>query len=128
MSADPRFDGPGPDEIWRRELAGGRLVAQSCRACGAVRFPPALVCAACGSSALDWKALSGAGRVYSATTVREREGAYNVALVDLAEGGRMMSRVEGIAPDQVRIGMAVRARIVCEPEPHVVFDAAGDAP
>jgi uncharacterized OB-fold protein len=44
---------------------------------------------------------------------RETEGGpYNVALVDLDEGVRMMSRVEGIvAPDQVVIGQRVNAFI-----------------
>jgi uncharacterized OB-fold protein len=101
---------------------------QACQACGACRFPPALVCASCGSSELLWKEASGQGEVYSTTTVREREGSYNVALVSLAEGARMMSRVEGIAPDAVTIGMKVVARILAEPEPMVVFvPAGGDA-
>jgi hypothetical protein len=38
-------------------------------------------------------------------------GDYNVCLVDLAEGPRMLSRVAGVAPEEVRIGMAVKARI-----------------
>jgi hypothetical protein len=38
----------------------------------------------------------------------------------------MMSRVEGIAPEAVRIGMAVKARIVIQDdEPVVVFVPAG---
>jgi uncharacterized OB-fold protein len=52
--------------------------------------------------------------VYSTTVVRqkpERGGDYNIALVDLFEGARMLSRVEGIAPAEVRIGMAVEAVI-----------------
>ena len=37
----------------------------------------------------------------------------------------MMSRVEGIAPEAVKIGMAVRARIVTEDDqPLVVFEPA----
>lgn len=125
MSTDPRFDGPGPDEIWRNALAEGRFLLQHCAECGASRFPPALVCADCGSPNLVWKEASGRGRVYSATTVRDREGSYNVSLIDLEEGARMMSRVERIAPDAVRIGMDVTARIIPEPEPVVVFDPVG---
>jgi uncharacterized OB-fold protein len=122
MSTDSRFDGPGPDEIWRSALAEGRFLLQQCRRCGSCRFPPALVCAGCGSPDLVWKGASGQGKVYSTTTVREREGSYNVALVDLAEGARMMSRVEDIDPDAVRIGMEVVARVINqEPEPMVVF-------
>jgi uncharacterized OB-fold protein len=33
---------------------------------------------------------------------------YNVALINLDEGFRMMSRVEGIAPEAVKIGMRVK--------------------
>ena len=41
---------------------------------------------------------------------------YNVALIDLAEGPRMMSRVDDVAYDRVVIGMPVRAKIVHESE------------
>ena len=48
--------------------------------------------------------------VYATTVVRPRGGEpYNVALVDLPEG-RRMTRVEGVAPEDVRIGMEVRMR------------------
>lgn len=122
MSADSRFDGPGPDETWRAALAEGRFLLQRCRACEACRFPPALVCAACGSAELEWQDASGHGTVYSTTTVREREGSYNVALIELAEGARMMSRVEAIDPSKVRIGMSVRSRITPGEEPVLVFE------
>jgi uncharacterized protein len=121
MSTDLRFDGPGPDEVWRSALMEGRFMLQHCKKCSACRFPPALVCAACGSPDLVWQEASGHGMVYSTTTVREREGSYNVSLVDLAEGARMMSRVEEIDPGAIQIGMKVEARIVREPESMVVF-------
>ncbi|MEP6874803.1 MAG: OB-fold domain-containing protein, partial [Burkholderiales bacterium] len=48
---------------------------------------------------------------------------YNVVLVDLDEGVRMMSRVEGLKPEDVRIGMRVQARVRTEGEtPLVVFE------
>jgi uncharacterized OB-fold protein len=53
--------------------------------------------------------------VYATTVVRrkpEQGGNYNVAVVQLEEGPRMMSRVEGIAPEQVRIDLRVVARLV----------------
>ncbi len=50
---------------------------------------------------------------------------YNVALVDLAEGPRMMTRVEGLAADAVTIGMAVQARIARDEDTaYIVFDPA----
>jgi hypothetical protein len=55
----------------------------------------------------------------------DKGGDVNIALVDLAEGPRMMSRVEGVAPDQVKIGTAVKARIAeLNGEPAIVFDVA----
>lgn len=124
MSADPRFDGPGPDDIFATALSQGRFVIQRCRACAASRFPPALVCAVCGSADLDWVEASGLGQVYATTIVRERDGAYNVAIVALEEGARMMTRVDGVVPADVRIGLKVRARIATDPTPHVVFAPA----
>src|SRR3546814_8768823 len=80
----------------------------------------------CSSDLLDWVAPSGRGTVHSTTVIRRRPqdgGDYNVALIDLAEGVRMMSRVEGVAPDQVRIDMAVSARLAEDDgDVVVVFD------
>ena len=121
MAADPRFDGPGPDALYRQALSEGRLMLQHCEDCAAVRFPPALVCRACGSPRLAWRQSAGKGIVYASTTVRDRAGDYNVALVELEGGARMMSRVDGLASDQVRIGQPVQARIVPQEEPYVVF-------
>ncbi|HWH94713.1 MAG TPA: OB-fold domain-containing protein [Baekduia sp.] len=56
-----------------------------------------------------WRVSAGLGTVYSTTVVRPRGGeAYNVVLVDLDEGFRMMSRVVGVAPEEVTIGARVR--------------------
>jgi hypothetical protein len=63
--------------------------------------------------------------VYSTTVIRQKPPtpSYNIALVDLAEGPRMMSRVEGIPPEQVRIGMRVSAKIIRENDvPLLVFE------
>ncbi|HEY4066200.1 MAG TPA: OB-fold domain-containing protein [Burkholderiaceae bacterium] len=127
MPTDSRFDGPGPDAQYQQALQQGRFMLQHCEACAATRFPPALVCRACGSPRLAWRAATGDGVVYSLTTVRDRAGDYNVALIDLEGGARMMSRVEGVAPDEVRIGQAVKARIAPGEEAFVVFTLADGA-
>ena len=62
--------------------------------------------------------------MYSFTTVRPRppEQPYNVSLIDLAEGPRMMSRVVDVPVDAVRIGQQVRARVEqLNGQPAVVF-------
>ena len=51
------------------------------------------------------------GVVYATTVVHRRgEEPYNVCLVDLDEGDRVMGRVEGLAPQDVTIGLRVQSR------------------
>ena len=104
----------GPEKQYFDKLAAGHFEIQRCAGCGKHVFYPRVLCPHCGGERLDWVAPSGRGTVYSTTIVRRRPadgGDYNVCLVDLAEGPRMMSRVASVAPDQVRIGMVVQARI-----------------
>ena len=114
----PAFDGPGPDAQFAQALAQGRFQIQHCSACGQHVFYPRVLCTHCGSAQLEWVDPSGVGSVYSSTTVRRKPqagGDYNVALVDLAEGPRLMSRIDGISPDQVHIGMRVQALVIDDP-------------
>ena len=61
---------------------------------------------------LRWELSEGLGTVYSSTAIYPRdEKPYNVALIDIDEGYRMMSRVEGIDPEHVRIGMRVQVQM-----------------
>ncbi|MGP3791540.1 Zn-ribbon domain-containing OB-fold protein [Pseudomonas sp. B392_1p] len=102
-----------PESDYQRFLAEGRFMLQRSRQTGAYVFYPRVAGPGTGSTDLEWVEASGRGVVYSTTVVRQRPPTpnYNVALIDLEEGVRMMSRVEGIAPEEVRIGMAVRAKV-----------------
>jgi uncharacterized OB-fold protein len=104
----------GPEKRYLDALAAGRFEIQKCAVCAKHVFYPRVLCPHCGSDRLKWVAPSGRGTVYSTTVVRRKPadgGDYNVCLVDLAEGVRMMSRVVSIDPQQVMIGMDVKARI-----------------
>lgn len=71
-------------------------------------FHPRLVAPETGATDLEWRVSAGRGTVYSVTWIHPREARrYNVALIDLDEGFRMMSRVDA---DDVEIGMAVEVR------------------
>lgn len=121
--------GPSPDAEFTAFLAQGRFMLQRARRSGAYVFYPRAAEPGTGD-ALDWVEASGLGRVYATTTISARPPAqpYNVALIDLDEGVRMMSRVEGIDPDAVQIGLRVRARIATEGDrPLVLFEPAGGA-
>ena len=106
---------PGPEKTYQDKLAQGIFEIQRCASCRKHVFYPRVLCPHCGAGQLDWTAPSGRGTVYSTTVVRRKEadgGDYNVALIDLDEGPRLMSRVVTVAPSAVRIGMAVKAHVV----------------
>ncbi len=108
-------------------LDAGRFLIQHCAACGNHVYFPREICPHCGAGDLTWVEPSGVGTVYAVTTVRRKAdagGDYNVSLIDLAEGVRLMSRVTDLAPDAVRIGQQVRARVqMLEGKGVIVFDA-----
>lgn len=67
------------------------------------------------SKPFDWREASGDGVVYAASVHHKpgpgrdpADGPYVVALVELAEGVRMMANVVGCPPDEVTVGMPVR--------------------
>jgi uncharacterized OB-fold protein len=114
-----------PDADHRRHLTEGRFMLQRSRSDGAFVFPPRVAQPASGATDLEWAPASGLGTVYSTTVVRCKPPAvdYNVALIDLDEGPRLMSRIDGVAPADVRIGMRVRARVTVENDaPLLVFE------
>jgi uncharacterized OB-fold protein len=127
-SAETPFDGPGPEALFRQALAEGRFLIQRCRDTGRHVFYPRVLSPYTGLPNLDWVEASGEGVVYATTVTRRRKeagGDYNVALIDLAEGVRLMSRVEGIPPEHVAIGMRVKARIAeTGGQKLIVFDPA----
>lgn len=105
-----------PDQEFAAHLASGRLMIQRSRSSGRHVFYPRIAEPGTGARDLEWVEASGRGSVYSTTVVRKKppEPSYNVALIDLEEGPRMMSRVDGIAAEAVAIGMPVMARIIVE--------------
>ncbi len=99
----------------------GELRLQLCGACGRFRYAPKRLCPTCLSEEFEWRTVSGRGEVYTFTIEHhayspawEGETPYVIAVIELEEGPRMMSRLVGCDPDAVRIGLAV----------HVTFEKA----
>lgn len=97
-----------------------RLSLQYCCNCGKPRYPINHVCPHCLSEDYEWKPLSGRGTVYSSIVFHQGynqafagDVPYNVSLIQLEEGPRMLSNVVGIAPAEVKVGDKVQ----------VIFDA-----
>ncbi len=105
------WDGAGRDE----------LLVRRCRSCGAYHFYPRDFCPSCFSFDVGWVKASGRGTIYSFTVCHrgapgfEDDVPYNLVLVELEEGVRMMSNVIGCANEDLTIGMPVE----------VVFEDAG---
>ena len=92
-----------------------QLLIQRCAACGVLRHPPRPVCPSCHS--LDWDTVeaSGGGTVYSCVIPHHPPlpwfpEPFVVALVDLAEGVRLVTNVVDVDPHEVTVGMAVTVR------------------
>lgn len=92
-----------------------RLLYQKCGACGHNQFYPRSICAKCGSGEPTWTEARPSGAVHSFTVVERAPSEafkpdvpYVLALVDMADGYRMMMNVVDCDPAAVEIGMAVR--------------------
>lgn len=109
-----------PLAVYQAHLDRGELAYQWSPQAERAVFFPRVICPFTGSDRLEWRVSAGLGTVYATTVTHPREGApYNVALIDIDEGFRLMSRVEDIAAEDVRIGMRVKFR---------VHQPAGDEP
>ncbi|MFE4454553.1 bifunctional MaoC family dehydratase N-terminal/OB-fold nucleic acid binding domain-containing protein [Streptomyces sp. NPDC056796] len=115
--AEPRALRPRPalngdNAFWFEAAREHRLVIQRCLSCAATRHPPGPCCPHCGSFEWDTVRASGRGHVHSFTVNHHpRHPAFDyplvVALVELAEGTRLITNLTGVAPEDVTIDMPV---------------------
>lgn len=112
-------------------LERGELAYQFSPSADTAVFYPRVIAPKTGAADLEWRVSQGLGTVYATTVVHPQKGdAYNVALIDMDEGWRLMSRVEDIAPTAVKIGMRVRFRVhpaEGDEPPYPVFTPVEDA-
>lgn len=102
----------------------GKLLLQYCEYCQRYQFYPRLYCMQCGSKILKWVEGSGRGIIYSYTIIHQNKSPefvhdtpYNVAIVQLEEGPRIMSNIVDIAPTDLQVDLPVI----------VIFDAVTDS-
>jgi hypothetical protein len=102
----------------------GELRLQRCDACSHVYFPPRSFCAKCASRDVSVFAASGRATLHS-YVINHRampnsgfEAPYSIAVVELAEGPRMMTNVVGCeqTPEALELDMALE----------VTFEACSD--
>jgi uncharacterized OB-fold protein len=117
MSDRPTVRHPRPglthdNRFFWEGLAARQLLIQRCAGCGRLQHPPAPMCPACHGFVMDAIAASGQGVIHSFVVAHHPPVppfAYPnvIVLVELAEGTRLVSRLVGVAPDDVRIGMPI---------------------
>ena len=110
-----RFDIPSPDLETQPFWDGckeGRFLIRHCNACGEDHFYPRPFCPTCWSDDVAWKEASGRATLYTFSIVHQNDlppfgerVPYVAAIVDLEEGPRVMTNIEGVDHDALRIGM-----------------------
>jgi uncharacterized OB-fold protein len=104
--------------------AAGQLRIQRCVDCGEAYFYPRPICPSCGSFHVEWFTASGDATLYSYVINHrpapgfEEEAPYAIAVVQLAEGPRMMTSLVGVpaTPEALVLDMPLR----------VTFEQRGD--
>jgi uncharacterized OB-fold protein len=110
-----RFDIPSPDLETQPFWDGckeGRFLIRHCNACGEDHFYPRPFCPTCWSDDVAWKEASGRATLYTFSIVHQNDlppfgerVPYVAAIIDLEEGPRVMTNIEGVEHDALRIGM-----------------------
>ncbi|HXR53747.1 MAG TPA: Zn-ribbon domain-containing OB-fold protein [Acidimicrobiales bacterium] len=91
-----------------------RLLVQWCLDCEKSVFYPRETCPGCLGTNLEWREASGNGTLYAFTVNHLSpnpaggEGPFAVAIVELAEGPRMMTNVVGLPLDELKVGMELQ--------------------
>ena len=91
-----------------------------CRGCGTLVYFPRAVCPRCLGSDLAWEVLSGRGTLHTFTVVHRGlkdfplGTPYVIAMVELAEGPRLMTNLVGVEPDPARLRIGMPLEVVFE--------------
>lgn len=90
------------------------LQAQRCPNCGYTRLPAAKFCPECLEENDEWVRLSGKGTIWSFNVYHhvfnqafKDDIPYNVALVELEEGPRLITNIVGVPNEAIAVGMPV---------------------
>jgi uncharacterized protein len=116
--------------------ARGELRIQRCVRCRHAFFYPRTSCPRCGSVDVAWERASGRGRLHTYVISHrpapgfEDQVPYAIAVIELAEGPRMMSNVVGIANTPELLVLDMDVEVDFEPRGDVsvpVFKPSGSS-
>jgi uncharacterized OB-fold protein len=134
-----RFDLPTPDletqPFWEA-CREGRFLLRHCNVCGRDHSYPRPFCPFCWADDVAWKEASGRATLYTYSVVRQNDlppfperVPYVAAIVELEEGPRVMTNLEGVELDAIEIGMDLEVdfRAISDDVTIPVFRPAGSA-
>jgi uncharacterized OB-fold protein len=94
-----------------------QLVVQRCKSCAAIQLYPRRRCVTCGAGDLEYVSVTGRGKVYTFSTIYHNPPSefiedvpYTLAIVELDEGPRLLTRIVDCEPEGIRCDMAVQCR------------------
>ncbi|QXW18272.1 OB-fold domain-containing protein [Comamonas aquatica] len=122
----PGSAGESPEGLFLAALDADSAKVQQCSECGKKFFQPRTHCPHCSSERYTWVPLTMAGSLHSFTNLpaKRESAAYNVVLVDMDDGFRMMSCCPGLELGMQSIGMRVSGWIDHDSvPPRIVFGA-----
>jgi uncharacterized protein len=117
MPSEFRPDRPsidGDSEAWWTAIRAGVLQVNACRSCGRNSLYARPFCPHCWSEDVILQSASGHARLYTWSVVHQNappfdaRTPYVVAMVDLDEGPRLMTAVEGCDAADLRADMELR--------------------
>lgn len=109
---------PVPDEVsqnWWNATSERRLMIQQCTRCCHRQHYPRPFCLACNNEQIELVEVSGKGKIHSFTMI-ERSAydnlpvPYVIALVDLEEGVRLLTRIVDCDPGKLKCDLGVTLR------------------
>jgi len=116
---DARYDRPETDAFTRTywdAAAAGRLLLRRCASCARTHHYPREFCPHCWSESVAWEPASGRATLYTWSVVHRNDlppfkdrTPYVAAVVDLAEGPRMMTEIVDCAHEYLRAGLDLEA-------------------
>ncbi|MCB1474772.1 MAG: OB-fold domain-containing protein [Rhodobiaceae bacterium] len=111
MGLDDRI-AEAPMAHYQKRLEAGELAYQFSPKAGRAIFYPRIACPYTGSTNLEWRKSSGRGTIYTLTKLFPSNArSYAVALVDMLEGFRLMTRIVDATAEDVEIGARVALAI-----------------
>ena len=101
-------------KYWREIPQRYRMEAAKCSGCGAISFPPRLVCSECRGRKFEPVVLAKEGKVLTYTVIHvppdqfSDEAPYAIAVVELDDGVRTTMQLVDCAPEKIKTGQRVR--------------------